>query len=103
MSEMDQLSAEELGIIASEQARETNFDSDAVAEIVKPQPAVGVKENVRAVWRPDITGQVVALAMVAVLLGVALAVQVLHLRGAHQHVCLPRSGNPTSINSPPSR
>ena len=41
---------------------------------------------------PDIAGQVVALAMVAVLLGVVAGVQVVHLRRAHQHMGLARRG-----------
>ena len=82
----------ELGIVAREQARKADLHSGAVAQIVKPQAAVGVEEKVRGVRRPEIAGHVVALAMVAVLLGVVAAVQVVHLGGAHQHVGLAGGG-----------
>ena len=56
----------ELGIVAGAGAGKANLNAGAVAQIVDPQPAVGVEEQVRRVRRPEVAGHPVALAMVAV-------------------------------------
>ncbi len=78
----------ELGVVAGRRAGEADLESDAVVEVVQPEAAVGVEEQVRGVWRPDVVGHLVAVAMVAVRLRTGRAGNGGQLGAAHQHVGL---------------
>ena len=82
----------ELWIVAGSGSRKADLHARAVAQIVEPQGAIGVEEEVGGVGRPEVAGHVVALAMIAVALGAGLACERSHFYGAHHHVYLAGDG-----------
>ncbi len=76
----------ELGIVAGSGSRIADLHARAVAQVIEPERAIGIEEQMRGVRRPEVAGHVVALAMIAVLLGAGLAVERSHFGGAHHHV-----------------
>ena len=82
----------ELGIVAGSRAGKADLHAGAVVQVVEPEPAVGVEEQVRGVGRPQVAGHLVALAMVAVLLRAGAAGERSHLGAAHHHVRLAGAG-----------
>jgi len=65
----------ELGIVAGSGSRKADLHACAVAQVVEPEAAIGVKEQVGGVGRPKVAGHFVAIAMIAVLLGTVFAVE----------------------------
>ena len=63
----------------------------SVAQVVDPQAAVGVEEQMLRIGRPDVARHPVALAMIAVLLRDFPPAQCGDLGAAHQHVRLFRA------------
>ncbi len=78
----------ELGIVAGSGSRKADLHAGAIAQIVEPEAAIGVEEQVGGVGRPKVAGHVVALAMIAVLLGTGFTVERCHFGGAHHHMHL---------------
>ena len=73
MNEIDLAIGRKLGIVARGSAGKANLHPGAVAQIVEPDAAIGIEQQVRGVRRPNVAGHLVAVAMVAVLLGAAAA------------------------------
>src|SRR5664279_2797037 len=61
-------------------------------EIVEPETSIGVEEQVFGVGGPDVGGHLVALPMIAVLLGAVSACKRCELCAAHQNVRLSPAG-----------
>ena len=81
-----------LGIVAGADSRKADLDAGAVAQVVDPQAAVGIEQQVGGVRRPDVAGHAVAVAMVAVPLRFASVHEGDHLFAAHEDMRLAGAG-----------
>ena len=92
-----------LRIVAGSEPGKPNLHSRAVVQIVKPQPPVGIEQQVRRVGRPKIARHVVARTMVAVSARRFLFSSSGAILAALTSTWVRPVAGSTSISSPPSR
>ena len=81
-----------LWIVAGRGPRKSDLHAGAVAQVIEPESAIGVKEQVRGVGRPEVARHLVALAMVAIGLSIVGSRESSELGAAHHDVRLAGAG-----------
>jgi hypothetical protein len=82
----------ELRIIPGGFSCETNLKAGAVAEVVDPKAAIGIEEQVLRIWRPEVVGHLVAIAVIPILLRGFADRECGNLGAAHEHMRFFRTG-----------